>query len=73
MREQQPLDVYDRWRALPKTMTPDEAVTALVPLADVTDLEIAHEQGDDILCALLRHLGYGDVVEAWDKIGKWYA
>lgn len=64
---------YDRWRYFPAKMTPEEALVALQPLADVGDAEIAHVQADDILCALLRFLGYDDVVEAWQKVDKWYA
>lgn len=26
-----------------------------------------------ILCDLLSVLGYGDVVDEWNKVGKWYA
>lgn len=37
------------------------------------DNEIAHLRADDILCKLLRELGYGDVVSAFEKIEKWYA
>lgn len=37
------------------------------------DCEIAHIEADALLCELLRQLGYGDVVEAWEKVEKWYA
>ncbi|TPN03850.1 hypothetical protein FJ973_29860 [Mesorhizobium sp. B2-1-3] len=67
------LATYDRWRTMPQEMTADEALETLKPLASVTDLEVAHSQADDVLCALLRGLGYGAVVNAWDKVGKWYA
>ena len=32
----------------------------------------AHPDADDILCALLRTLGYGEIVDAYDSIDKWY-
>jgi hypothetical protein len=67
------LSQYDRWRTMPATMTPDEALTALRPLQSVTDLEVAHGQADEILCALLRHLGHNEIVEAWERVDKWYA
>jgi len=35
--------------------------------------EVAHEQADDILCCLLKEIGYGDVVEIFNKVLKWYA
>ena len=37
------------------------------------DLEVAHREADKLLCDLLMDLGYTDVVEAWDKVEKWYA
>lgn len=37
------------------------------------DYETAHSEADDILCDVLKLLGYEDIVEAWDKVGKWYA
>lgn len=37
------------------------------------DKEIAHLRADDLLCALLKELGYSEVVEAWERIPKWYA
>ncbi len=37
------------------------------------DPESAHYEGDAMLCLMLRTLGYGDVVAAWDKLDKWYA
>lgn len=37
------------------------------------DAEIDHGRADDILCELLKSLGYAKTVEAWDKVGKWFA
>jgi|GEM_PF-6688080 len=37
------------------------------------DWELAHSQGDTILCDLLRSLGYGKVVEVWEELDKKYA
>lgn len=37
------------------------------------DTEVAHGKADIIICSLLRQLGYGDVVDEWDKVDKWYA
>jgi hypothetical protein len=42
-------------------------------LKDCEDFEFAHSKADDILCKLLNELGCGTVVEAWGKVGKWYA
>ena len=35
--------------------------------------ERAHEHGDEILCNLLRDLGYDELVDEWELIKKWYA
>lgn len=37
------------------------------------DRETWHVIADDILCELLKELGYDAVVDAWDDIPKWYA
>ena len=37
------------------------------------DVEVAHCDADSILCDLLERLGYGNVVEAWHEVPKWYA
>lgn len=51
----------------------DVALGELERLAGWLDIEVAHIEADDVLCVLLNHLGYGDVVLAWSKVGKWYA
>lgn len=53
-------------------MTREEAVKTLTDM-HADDPESAHSLADEVLCALLVSLGYGDVVEAWNKIEKWYA
>lgn len=37
------------------------------------DTETAHCDADGLLCDLLRDLGYEKVVEAYQKVEKWYA
>ena len=37
------------------------------------DIEMAHGDADDVLCALLRDLGYEEIVVLWEKVEKWYA
>jgi len=37
------------------------------------DPEAAHSMADEVLCDLLRQLGFADVVEEWSKVEKWYA
>jgi hypothetical protein len=37
------------------------------------DIEARHMRSDDILCELLRQLGYLEVVDEYEKLPKWYA
>jgi hypothetical protein len=37
------------------------------------DVEAQHSDGDKILCELLTKLGYGAVVEEWEKLHRWYS
>lgn len=32
----------------------------------------SHQEADEVLCDLLRALGYGEVVVAWREVPKWY-
>jgi hypothetical protein len=59
-------------------MDKDTAIKELkaLPQEDWTngdDFEAGHAKADDILCQLLESLGYQDVVEAFKKVGRWYA
>ena len=54
-------------------MTREQAIAKLKALVGSGDVEIAHGEADGVLCDLLRALGYGDVVDAWDDVEKWYA
>ena len=38
-----------------------------------TDNEEDHVDADEILCDMLNALGYKDLTDAWDNIGKWYS
>lgn len=37
------------------------------------DPEYAHGKADDILCGILKDLGFEEIVEAYDKVPKWCA
>lgn len=55
-------------------MTREKAIEKLKLLqGPEVDTEAAHCDADDLLCALLRALGYGDVVDEYEKVDKWYA
>jgi len=51
-----------------------EALNRLIKLqGEALGPEVHHVLADDVLCAFLRHLGYGDVVDEYEKVEKWYA
>jgi len=54
-------------------MTKQEAIARLRQCKNNADIEFAHMEADQILCDLLTTLGYGDVVEEFEKLDKWYA
>lgn len=54
-------------------MDRETAIAELKSWQGGTDEEIAHAQADEVLCKLLRATGYGDVVEEWLRVEKWYA
>ena len=56
-------------------MNREEAIKQLNELSSdySGDTEADHSTADNILCELLSSLGYQDVVDAWEKVNKWYA
>lgn len=51
----------------------EAAVRALAHCQGKSDTESNHSTADEALCTLLRGLGYGDVVDEWERVEKWYA
>lgn len=51
----------------------DEWVAKMREIASGDDTEAAHSMADNLLCCVLSHLGYNDVVQEFLKVGKWYA
>ena len=37
------------------------------------DFETGHIKADEILCKILLELGYDEIVEAFNQVGKWYS
>ena len=54
-------------------VTREAAIVELKNWQTVTDSEAAHAEADDVICDLLRELGYGDVVDEYEKVDKWYS
>ena len=57
-------DVYDEVK---------HAKKILKELAESGDYEVAHAHADDLLCDVLRTMGHHSLVDAYEKVGKWYA
>ena len=53
-------------------MKKENAIKELKELADGGDPYSNHVRADEILCELLTELGCNEVVEAFNKIRKWY-
>ena len=56
-------------------MTPEELAKKMQKIIDtiIDDEELAHIEADDILCEVLRGLGYGEGVDVYERVAKWYA
>jgi hypothetical protein len=54
-------------------ITRESAIERLKGLRVTGDIEIGHAEADDVLCELLAALGYGDVVQEYGEVEKWYA
>ena len=55
------------------SVTFETAVDLLSRIDEYCDQEYAHIYADKVLCILLNNLGHKDIVDAYNKIGKWYA
>lgn len=56
-------------------MTPEEFADKMEAIRDDPngDTESDHAKADDLMCELLRSLGYGDGVKIFEAMEKWYA
>jgi hypothetical protein len=58
-------------------VTPDEFRDRMQELVDLTgpggDIDGVHKLADCLLCEVLTELGYGDGVEIFENMVKWYA
>jgi len=54
-------------------MIREAAIKELKRLQGGGDIEATRGDADKVLCDLLKMLGYGDVVEEYHKVEKWYA
>lgn len=55
-------------------MNPEEFKEAMQEaISQGFDEEITHKELDNLMCILLRQLGYGEGVDIFEKAEKWYA
>ena len=54
-------------------LTPIEAARRMRAIASRGDEERSHIDGDDILMEIARHAGFGEAVEVFDDMVKWFA
>ena len=56
-------------------MTPEEFTNKMRELYDkpYIDVEIEHAEANDMMCDILRELGYGEGVAIFEGAVKWYA
>ena len=50
-----------------------ETVERLEAIEKSGDTEGGHIEADDILCEVLKDLGCQEIVDAFEKLDKWYA
>lgn len=48
-------------------------LTALKALHGRQDFETSHEEADNLLYDFLIEIGYKEVADAYEKVGKWYS
>lgn len=54
-------------------MATDAEIAAKIKAIETNDVECQHFDADEILCELLRELGYTHTVEAFEELERWYA
>ena len=54
-------------------MSAEDFAEAMREISRGWDEEDTHYKGDQLLCSQLRALGYGDGVEVFQNMSKWYA
>lgn len=45
----------------------------MVEIASIGDIEYSHGAADDLMEQVLTELGYGEGVQIFEQMGKWYA
>lgn len=56
-----------------RPITPEEFKSEMARLANSNDIEGSHGDMDDLMCNVLRSIGYGDGIDIFERAPKWYA
>ena len=56
-----------------EAMSPKEFAEKMQTIGEVRDPEERHSKMDDLMCDLLRSSGYGEGVEIFKDVEKWYS
>jgi hypothetical protein len=54
-------------------MTPEQAAEEMRRIADTYDEEGGHIEADALMCQILRDLGYGEAMDIFRDMDKWYS
>ena len=54
-------------------LTPEKFAEKMREIFERRDCEMAHHAADELMCDLLRSLGYGAGVEVFENADRWYA
>lgn len=54
-------------------MTAEQFRYKMECLSKMDDVEVCHERMDELMCELLRDIGYKDGVDIFENTSKWYA
>ena len=63
-----------------RVLSPEEFLIAMMQIENgeayhgrYYDGEGQHQDADELMCSVLRSLGYGDGVDIFEKMHKWYS
>ena len=45
----------------------------MIEISSDDDEEMAHINADNLLCEVLRKLGFGELVNVYERVHKWYS
>lgn len=56
-----------------KTMSPEEFLVKMKNIDTIADIEQRHKEADNLLCELLKQLGYNEGIEIFHSMKLWYS